>query len=486
MLKMRAKKRAVMHMPKIDTEFESAKEERLHNYRVYCQKRSEYERSVRHHEKNNDPALPSVDERGVALIPSLASQDAASESRRPLYGRGVALPAADINMMRLPLSLARRTNKSALKPQTPDASQASNPRHKYKHVRFDEGPRKYITPRSIDGELCHYLKALDKDPHPSRETSRHKGGRCNKLLCRKSWTYERGRYADQDGVYWQTMVASKDKTEKHGPENKGKGPVVSTAFLPGLGMFSKQDARQVQSCWEFITRVDPVCGEKTPSKDDDQFEDAEQSTPQSACPLFPQPQGDSTHYAPSGGEKLPLVDDYYGEQLKETDECDISVNAQESFCFSARARPFLPQLQETFAYFDPFGGDPLNDDADDFDERFKASDQCGDVFEDAQESMSSPASPRDYPQQQQETFAHYDPIGRDAFDDEDEEDEDDVHERAQDTNQCDASQSAQGSISYSAHSMYCPRLQQPYIVARFEPFDSSVPDHDWMMPESEK
>lgn len=414
--------------------FQNAGEERRHHYRTSHRLRSEYDRSVRYHQDHDNPALPVVNRRGASLIPSLASRDEpAVEPKRRFYRRAISTNGT--HGATLVPSLASHAELSC-EPETPESIKAAEllREQTLKTVEFAEGPRTYIKPTYMDGVPGHILEVLDHEPHPTRETARHRGA---SHLQRMKWTYEPGRYADQDGWYWQQIVDFEDSSdssdssdadsmaldaslglfpgfrtanEKFGLGKEREGGSLLDGALPGLGTMKRRDSPQQQ---QGSAHSEPVCGEKR-GRD-------------------------------------------FGEDSGETEQPDTFFDAQESLASSAHLRS-LPQQQEAsaFVHFDPIGGEDFpsdgNEDEDEQDEQPMEIDEC-DTLESARESLSS-AHARRYPSGQQPVRAQFDPFG---FDEEPEE-----------TGESDIPGSDQESLSSA-------RL-------RF----ASVPDSNWTMPESEK
>ena len=443
--------------------FKTTTEEHHWRNRAYCKRRWEYEESVRHHQENDDPALPVINRRGVALIPSLASRnEPPCEPRTPFYrqthGGPVFSAISRRGMWLLPSIVSRDRPVRGLHANNSQSTA----------LRFDEGLRKYITPILIDDVPSHTLEVLDYDPHPSRETARHKGDAHSN--CRTS-KHEAGRYADKDGCYWQRVVTSEREADvKDGPLNKGKGPAVSTDALPGPRIAGKQDSLQTQGRWDY-TQSDPICGEECASEDEGQFEDAQESVSSSArsrlsrqqqevCSsapprLFSQLQGVSSHSAPIGGEESPFANNNDDERHEGPDQCDVFENAQKSLSYSVRSR-HSPKQQRTYAHFDPFGEDPSrdDDDADDIDQLIEETDQS--VFlETAQENLSSLCYSRQFPHQQ-DVFRHFDPF--------------DYYEQLQEDDEWDVPESNQEIISSTPT----------------RPGYSSIHRFHWTMPESKR
>jgi hypothetical protein len=212
--------------------FQDAGEERRHHQRTSHKLRSEYDRSVRHHQDNDDPALPVVNRHGASLVPSLASRDEPTvEPKRRFYRR--AIPTDGTHGATLIPSLASHAEPSC-EPETPESIRAAELLRKQnrKTVKFVDVPRTYIKPTYTDGVPGHTLEVLDDEPHPTRETARHRGAF---HLQRKKWTYKPGRYADQDGWYWQQIV---DFEESSDSSDSSDGKVATDAplgFLPGFG-----------------------------------------------------------------------------------------------------------------------------------------------------------------------------------------------------------------------------------------------------------
>jgi hypothetical protein len=323
--------------------FQNAGEERRHHYRASHRLRSEYDRSVRHHQDHDDLALPVVNRRGASLIPSLASRDEpAVEPKRRFYRR--AIPTNGTHGATLIPSLASHAELSC-EPETPESIKATELLREQNRetVNFAEGSRTYIKPTCMDGVPGHILEVLDDEPHPTRETARHRGA---VHLQRRKRSYEPGRYADQDGWYWHQTVDFKESSdssdssdansmatdaslglfpgfgtanEKFGLGKEREGGLLSAGALPWLGTMKRQDSPQQQ---QGSAHSEPVCGEK---------------------------QGRD-----------------FGEDSEDTEQPDTFFDAQESLASSAHLRS-LPQQREAsaFVHFDPIGGEDFPSENDD-------------------------------------------------------------------------------------------------------------------------
>jgi hypothetical protein len=165
-----------------------------------------------------------------------------------------------------------------------------------KTVNFAEGSRSYIKPTYIHGVPGHTLEILDDEPHPSKETARYRGAF---HLQRKKWTYKPGRYADQDGWYWQQIVDFEESSdssdssdgkvatdaplgflpgfgavkEKFGFAKEGEGGSLSAGALPGLGAMERQDSPQQR---QGSAHSGPVCGERRVLDFDEDSEEPDQ------------------------------------------------------------------------------------------------------------------------------------------------------------------------------------------------------------------
>jgi len=490
-----------------DLNFTIAEVERRHNRKVARELRSKYEKSVRHHQEHDDPAFPVVNGRGAPLLPSLASRDAPTvEPKRRFYRRAhddeSTIPTAYGHGVALLPSLASRPEPS-LEQGTPDSIKAAESlrQQNRKSVRFAEGPRTYIKPTYVDGIPGHVLEVLDEEPHPSRETARGKG---LAHLRRGKSTYRSGRYADQNGWYWQQVVDfehSPDSTGKEiGVGGRTNDNEVSTDgpldFLSSLGMFDKKSGQgmkeRVRSLsigsrtlsigappgWTMINRRSSsqqqegsarsgsIRGEKnaTESREDseetdhcDVFEDAQESITSSAIlRRFSQRQKISAQSDLTFREDCAVEDDV-DEQLEETGQQEVFEDAPE--------RILSPALDGTESPFDNDDGQ-LGETAQD------------DVFEDAQEIISPLTHTRCSPHQLNDFgFAHFDPFGEDASlsgdDDIGDERAKQAEQTAQlvETDQCHTSETAPESL-FPAHTRHFHQQQQQHTVdfARFDPF----------------
>jgi hypothetical protein len=267
--------------------FCDARKECRHHQQTSHKLRSEYDRSVRHHQDHDDPALPVVNGRGASLVPSLASRDEPTvEPKRRFYRRRrdeSAIPTDGTHGVALIPSLASHAEPS-IEPETLESIKAAEllREQNRKTVNFAEGPRTYIKPTYIDGVPGHTLEVLDDEPHPSRETARY---RKTGHLVRNKPTYKHGRYADQDGWYWQQIVDFEESSdssdssdgkvatdaplgflpgfgtanEKFGFAKEGEGGSPSAGALPGLGTMESRNSPQQQ---QGSAHSEPVCGEK--------------------------------------------------------------------------------------------------------------------------------------------------------------------------------------------------------------------------------
>jgi hypothetical protein len=276
--------------------FQDAGEERRHHQGTSHRLRSEYDRSVRHHQDHDDPALPVVNRRGASLIPLLASRDEpAVQPKRRFYRR--AIPTDGTHGATLIPLLASHAVPSC-EPETPESLKAAEllREQNRKTVNFAEGSRSYIKPTYIHGVPGHTLEILDDEPHLSRETARYRGAF---HLQRKKWTYKPGRYADQDGWYWQQTVDFEESSdssdssdgkvatdaplgflpgfgavkEKFGFAKEGEGGSLSAGALPGLGAMERQDSPQQR---QGSAHSGPVCGERRVLDFDEDSEEPDQ------------------------------------------------------------------------------------------------------------------------------------------------------------------------------------------------------------------
>jgi hypothetical protein len=135
--------------------FQDAGEERRHHQGTSHRLRSEYDRSVRHHQDHDDPALPVVNRRGASLIPLLASRDEpAVQPKRRFYRR--AIPTDGTHGATLIPLLASHAVPSC-EPETPESLKAAEllREQNRKTVNFAEGSRSYIKPTYIHGVPGH-------------------------------------------------------------------------------------------------------------------------------------------------------------------------------------------------------------------------------------------------------------------------------------------------------------------------------------------
>lgn len=264
--------------------------------------------------------------------------------------------------------------------------------------------------------------------------------------------------------------------EEFGQGNEGKGRAV----LLGLGGVGGQGGSRQQQQQVSFARFDPVCGEEGLLDDGEEleetdqcevFEDAQESVLSSNLPGRCTQQGEFVPQIDSIGGDLFDEDD---EQLEQMNQSDVFEDAQESLSPSTRPRRSSPR-QEGFSFvqFDPICGREGFPFDDNDDEQLGDTYQCN-TSEDPQEYLDSSTNAEYSSQLQPDVFGQLDPTGGDEFLFEDDEEEQFVE-----TDQCDTFEAMQEYLDASTHVGRFPR-HQPYVFGQFDPIggEEFLPEDD--------